>query len=170
MIALILVVLVLIAQHQGCRLAPSITPLELRREVPLLKSKESEYEGCSSRQRGYHAVTCPVWYDEKDPPLDLDIMSRERGIDYRVRYFYKRQNPEGDCMDLNFYTKGFRDMSIFNSFKLLLARGLFAAVLTNRVRDALSLLIIEIRDCIQGKRWQVIPVHIRIIPRPISPT
>lgn len=139
-VSLILVVLVFILYHQGCPIAlPTTSVLQLGYQIPLSNLQEPENGECSSQQKGYHAVTCPVWYDERDPPSDLDPISRERGIDYRVHYLHKRQNSQGDCMEQNYYTKGFRDMSIFNSFKLLLARGLFAATLTDRVSTALYL-------------------------------
>jgi len=93
----------------------------------------SSSSSCYASAKGYHRVTCPIWYDESHPPLDLDPISRERGIDHRVRYTYHHQHPQ-DCGGSNYYINSFFDASMINAFEQTVGRGLWGALTSNRVR------------------------------------
>jgi len=91
-------------------------------------------EQCQMKVKGYHAVTCPVWYDESDPEAveALDPISKSRGIDFRVRYIYEHQYPQ-DCNKANYYVNSFHDCSPINSIRHVLGRGLWGARVSDRV-------------------------------------
>ena len=93
--------------------------------------KESQ---CASKAKGYANVVCPVWYDEsKEGVLDtLDPISRERGIDYRVRYFHRHQHSK-DCESESFLVNTFVDSSMINAFYQTVGRGLWGAINSDRV-------------------------------------
>jgi len=94
-----------------------------------------DFTNCSSRIKGHHAISCPVWYDESDPEYMnyLDPISQEKGIDYRVRYLHHHQNPP-DCDSQRFYMTSLSGQDLVNILYSSVGRGLWGALTTERVR------------------------------------
>ena len=102
--------------------------------MPYHKQERKHKVACPAGDKGYHIVTCPVWYDENDPEAvkAQHPVSLEKGIDFRVRYIHKHQYPS-DCRNQKFFISSFIDSSMINAFHQTAGRGLWGAFASGRV-------------------------------------